>query len=176
MDSFELNKILGAVLATMVVITAVRLVADAIYNPGSTANLAGPDIAAGAPAASQKAEPEVPLAQLIKNASLERGQRVSKKCVSCHTFNKGGPNRIGPNLWGIVNRPMASESGFGYSSELKKQKGKWDFKALNDFLHKPRQYLPGTLMSFAGLRKPKDRGAILLYLRSLSDSPAKLPN
>ena len=174
MNSFELNKILGAALFAVLVITFVRLGTDIIFAPPSLDGLPAPEVQAQASASEQK-KPEVPLATLLKQASVNDGTRVAKKCVACHTFNKGGKHQIGPNLWDIVNRQKASLSGFNYSAALKKQKGKWDYQALADFLHKPRQYARGTLMSFAGLRKPKDRAAILLYLRSLSDKPASLP-
>lgn len=174
MNSFELNKILGAVLFAVMVITMVRLGTDMLFAPPSVAGLPAPEVKAST-AGKQKAAPKVPLATLLKQASLDKGKRVAKKCVSCHTFNKGGRNGIGPNLWNIVNRTKASEKGFGYSGGLKKQKGKWDYKSLDAFLHKPRSYVSGTLMSFAGLRKPTDRASILLYLRTLSDKPVRLP-
>lgn len=173
MDGLEFNKILGAVLAAILIITAVRLGTEALFEAPSVDGLPAPEIKTVATLSKPKAE--VPLKTLIKQVNLEQGKRVSKKCVSCHSFDKGGENRIGPNLWDIVNRKKASNSEFSYSANLKKQKGKWNYEALATFLHKPRQYVPGTLMSFAGLRKPKDRAAILLYLRSLSDKPAKLP-
>lgn len=173
MNGFEFNKILAAVLAAILIITSVRLITEALFMPPSTDGLPAPEVQTAAKASKPVAE--VPLKILIKQVNLEQGKRVSKKCVSCHSFNKGGENRIGPNLWDIVNRKKASAGGFNYSSSLKKLEGKWDYEALAAFLHKPRQYVPGTLMSFAGLRKAKDRAAILLYLRSLSNKPAKLP-
>ena len=174
MESFELNKILGGILAALFVVTAVRLAAAALYAPPPLVGMPGPEITAiTSPAAS--AAPEKPLAELLKTASIERGQRVSKKCVSCHTFNKGGPDRIGPNLWNILNRKAAQQAGFGYSPAMKKHSGKWGYQELAAFLKKPRKFISGTNMSFAGLRKPEDRAAIILYLRSLSDKKPALP-
>ncbi len=174
MNSFELNKILGAILFAVLVVTLVRLGTEMLFAPPSTEGLPAPEVQAQTQT-KKSSEPKVPLATLIKQATLEQGKRVSKKCVSCHSFNKGGKNQIGPNLWNIVNRQKANVSGFNYSAALKKQKDIWNYEALDAFLHKPRQYARGTLMSFAGLRKPKDRAAILLYLRSLADKPARLP-
>ena len=173
MESFELNKILGGILTALLVVTAVRLAAAALYAPSEAVGMHGPEVSAiTAPLA---AAPEKPLAELLKTASIERGQRVSKKCVSCHTFNKGGPNRIGPNLWNILNSKAAQQAGFGYSAAMKKHSGKWGYQELAAFLKKPRQFISGTNMSFAGLRKPEDRAAIILYLRSLSDKKPALP-
>lgn len=173
MNSFELNKILGAVLFAVVVITVVRLGTGILFAPPSVEGLPAPEVKASS-GAVKKAK-ELPLAVLLKTASIEKGMRVAKKCVSCHTFNKGGKAGIGPNLWNIVNHAKAQTAGFNYSSALKKKGGKWDFESLNAFLHKPRQYARGTLMSFAGLRKAKDRANMLIYLRSLSGKPAALP-
>ncbi len=172
MESFELNKILGGILAALFIVTAVRLAAGAIYAPPSTAGLSGPQVAALPTAA---AAPEKSLAELLKIASLKRGERVAKKCVSCHTFNKDGPHRIGPNLWNILNRKTAAQKNFNYSAAMKKHTGKWGYQELAAFLKKPRQFISGTNMSFAGLRKPEDRAAIILYLRSLSAKQPALP-
>ena len=174
MDSFEINKILGALLGSLLIITLVRLGADMIYQTGSTEGLPTPDVVAVAPD-SKNLEEEIPLKDLLKQANLKRGTRLSKKCVSCHTFDKGGANRIGPNLWDIVNKKMGAVAGFSYSAALKKKGGQWGYDSLDQFLKSPRKYISGTIMSFAGLRKAQDRAHMILYLRSLSDKPPALP-
>ncbi len=173
MNSFELNKILGAVLLAVAIITIVRLGTETLFASPSVAGLPAPEVLADSSTA--KAKKAVPLSVLLKKASLDRGKRVAKKCASCHTFNKGGANRIGPNLWNVVGRAKGQVAAFNYSRALKAQKGKWDYKALDAFLLSPRNAMKGTLMSFAGLRKPEDRAAMILYLRSLADKPARLP-
>ncbi len=135
---------------------------------------------AGLPAAdtgaatSKKAEPQNALLLLAK-ADPKRGAKVFNKCKSCHTVDKGGKNRVGPNLWETVGSKQAGSPGFSYSNALKGKGGTWTFKELDAFLANPRKYAKGTKMTFAGLKKASDRAAILVYLRSLSDSPKPLP-
>ncbi|MEL6372851.1 MAG: cytochrome c family protein [Pseudomonadota bacterium] len=108
---------------------------------------------------------------LLASASAEAGQKVFRKCAACHTPNKGGANRVGPNLWNVVNRDIASLSSFNYSSALKKIEGGWTFEELSKFMHKPKKYAAGTKMVFAGLKSESDIADLLAYLNSLSDSP-----
>ena len=105
----------------------------------------------------------------MQTASIEKGVKVAKKCVSCHSFDIGGANKIGPALWGIVDRDIAASTGFNYSSALSGKDGIWDYEALNGFLENPKKYATGTNMAFAGLRKAKDRANIIAYLDSLKD-------
>ena len=106
---------------------------------------------------------------------MEKGQATAKQCQACHTFEKGGPNRVGPNLWGIVGRPRASEAGFNYSAAMKAKGGTWTFGELYAFLANPRGYIPGTAMTFAGLSRGQQRADVIDYLHTLSDSPMPLP-
>ena len=112
---------------------------------------------------------------LLAAAKLVRGEKVFQKCKSCHSVNKGGKNMVGPNLWNIVGRATASVTGFGYSGAFKKLERDWSYANLDAFLLNPKNYAKGTKMSFSGLKKVEDRAAVIVYLRSLSDSPKPLP-
>ena len=100
---------------------------------------------------------------------------MAKKCAACHSFEQGGPNKIGPGLWGVVNRPVGGAADFAYSDVMAGHGGAWDYESLDAFLTNPKEWAPGTKMAFAGLKKPKDRANLILYLRSLADSPEPLP-
>jgi cytochrome c len=118
---------------------------------------------------------EEPLPVRLASADLKRGENSAKKCQACHTFGKGEPNRVGPNLWGIVDRPKASEAGFNYSDAMKSQKGKWTPEDLDVYLTNPQKVVPGTKMTFAGLPRGKERADVIAFLNTKSDSPAPLP-
>ena len=117
----------------------------------------------------------VPILALIASANLDEGKKLSKKCAACHSFNAGGPNKVGPNLWNVLNREMGKVDGYKYSKALTAFGGEWDYSSLNKFLLKPKEYMKGTKMNYAGLKKENDRANILLWLRSLADVPADLP-
>jgi cytochrome c len=177
MDSFELNKILGAVLGTCLAVLSLNIAAGAIFSPPKPAK-PGYEIAVpeeGTETAKAAPEPTVPIETLLASATVERGQASAKKCVACHTFEKGGPNRVGPNLWGIVGRDKAHVSGFNYSGPMKSQTGKWTIDDLNRYLINPKAMVPGTNMNFAGIPRASERADLLVYLNSLADSPAPLP-
>ena len=129
----------------------------------------------GAPAAATGEAPAADLSALLANASAERGQKATRVCQACHSFEQGGPNKIGPDLWDVLGRGIASHEGFSYSGALSEKGGTWDYENLNTFLSDPRGWAPGTKMAFAGIKKPEDRADVILYLRSLSDSPEPLP-
>ena len=112
---------------------------------------------------------------MMATASVEKGQAAAKQCQACHTFEKGGPNRVGPNLWGIVGRPRASEAGFNYSAAMKAKGGTWTFGELYAFLANPRGYIAGTNMTFAGLARDQQRADVIDFLNTLSDNPQPLP-
>ncbi|MAH83064.1 MAG: hypothetical protein CBB68_00950 [Rhodospirillaceae bacterium TMED8] len=112
---------------------------------------------------------------MMASADMAKGEKIFAKCKACHSVNKGGKNKVGPNLWEIVGKTTASNSGFQYSNALKEKGGEWTYQNLDAFLTKPKAYAPGTKMSFAGLKKPAQRASMLLYLRSLSDAPKPLP-
>jgi cytochrome c len=177
MDSFEFNKIAGAVLATCLFLVALSLAAEAIYAPPQPAK-PGYEIEipkAGSGGEAAKPAPEEPFEKLLASGTVERGQASAKVCTTCHTFDKGGPNKVGPNLWGIVGRPRGSEAGFNYSAAMKAKTGDWTLEDLNKFLESPKGYVPGTAMSFGGFPKGSQRADVIDYLNSLSDNPKPLP-
>lgn len=123
----------------------------------------------------KKSGPE-PILALLKDADVARGEKVAKACAACHTFDKGGKNGVGPNLYGIVGRKKQSHEGFEYSGKLNTNGGDtWTYTEISHFIFKPAKYAPGTKMTYAGLKKTEDRAAIVAYLRTLADTPAALP-
>lgn len=135
-------------------------------------------VAAVAPAKEAKEEPAeevVDFPELLRTASADDGAKVFGKCKACHGVEKGGPNKVGPNLWNIVGGPKGQAEGFAYSGTLAGMGGSWDYDDLNEFLLNPKGYVAGTKMSFAGLKKAGDRAAVIVYLRENTDSPPPLP-
>jgi len=130
---------------------------------------------AGTQTAAASEAPATDILPLIAAADPAAGQAIAKKCNTCHTFDKGAPAKVGPNLWNVVGGPHAHMEGFSYSEAMKSSGGTWDYAALDQFLTNPKAYIPGTKMGFAGLKKPEDRAAVIAYLRTLSDNPVPLP-
>ena len=179
MDSLEANKIFGAVLGTIFVVFGGSLLADGLFHSEAPEKPGYAIVAAEAPAAgggAAAAAEDPPVATLMVSANAETGATEFKKCQACHSGEKGGPNKVGPDLWDIVNRPVAVHEGFSYSAGMKDfAKGgetKWDYDHLYHFLKGPKQYVAGTAMGFAGIKDPQGRADLLAYLRTLSDSPA----
>jgi cytochrome c len=177
MDSFEINKILGAVLGTLLITLALNIVAGAMFSPHKPEKPGYDIVVTEQPAggSSATAAPEEPIEQLLAKANPEKGASIAKKCLACHEFTKGGPNKVGPNLYGIVNRDRATHEGFSYTAAMKAKGGKWTVQDLSTYLVSPRAMVPGTSMAFAGISKGSDRADLIAYLNTLSDNPAPLP-
>tara|TARA_A100001037_G_scaffold132442_2_gene120172 strand:- start:4734 stop:5276 length:543 start_codon:yes stop_codon:yes gene_type:complete len=179
MDTFELNKIAGGILATLLVLYVINGIGNVAVSPNDLETVAYPVPAMeGATAAASAAvEEEGPsLAALLAAADVDKGKKVFKKCAACHTPEQGGKNKVGPNLWNIVGRDMASAGGFSYSSKMSEVGGAWSFESMDAFLTSPKKYMPGNKMTFPGLKKATDRANVIAYLRTLSDSPQPLPS
>ncbi|HTV35379.1 MAG TPA: cytochrome c family protein [Xanthobacteraceae bacterium] len=178
MDSFELNKILGALLGTCLVLLAVHIASGAIFAPPVPAKpgyvIEVKQEQPSTPGAA-KAPAETPIANLLASANVQQGAQVAKECELCHNLGKGQGTKIGPDLYGVVGRPVASEAGFNYSAPLKAKGGTWTFDALNTWLTNPRADVPGTLMTFAGISNEHQRADVIAYLNSNSDKPLELP-
>ena len=179
MDSYEINKFLGAFLATALVVFVIHKVVETVVEPHHLAQqvygtIAGVEVEA-APAGGPATEPAQPLPVLLAAANPAEGEKAAKKCVSCHTFEKGGANKIGPNLFNIIGADKAHLDGFAYSSGMQAAAGTWTWEDLNAFIRAPKDVVPGTKMAFAGVKKDSERADLLAYLRTLADSPQPLP-
>jgi cytochrome c len=177
--SLEVNKTLAAILAAGIIASGSGVISRIIYHPHVPEENAYPIAVTGGGGEAEKAgaaqAPQVSLAALLASGNEQTGQTIGKKCAACHNFEKGAANKIGPHLWGVLGRPIASVSDFSYSDALKSKGGSWDYEKLNQFLTSPRDWASGTKMTFAGLKKPEERADVILYLRSLSDNPEPLP-
>ncbi len=179
MDSFEVNKVAGGVLGTLLATMGLGLVAGWLYEPAAPAK-PGYDLPmaaaeTGGTGDSKTAAPAKPLPVLLASANVEKGASLAKACGACHNFEKGAGAKIGPPLWGVVDRPVGSVSGFGYSEAIKGKGGDWSLENINAFITSPKGYAPGTKMTYAGESDPQKRADILDYLHTLSDNPKPLP-
>src|SRR5436190_1844138 len=179
MDAFEVNKTIGAVLSALLVVFGSKTMLDIVYkeHKSEKPGWALP-ITEVAPTASK--EPAAPfeaakVLALLPKASPENGQDTFKKCLQCHTPDKGGRILTGPNLWGIVGRARGTMPGFPYSEAMKSHPGNWTFEELAKYLHDPKADIPGNKMAFAGVKDDAELADLLVYLRKLADSPAPLP-
>lgn len=181
MDSFTLNKAAGAVLMVLILTMGLGIMSDIIFKP-TIPGKPGYEIvvaSAGDSTSEVTAEPDVvPISELLLAASASDGEKVAKKCTACHTFDNGGANKVGPNLWDIVGRKPGGHDGFNYSSAMAAYgdaNPEWTYESLANFLEAPKKYISGTSMGFAGLRKPEERANIIAYMRDQSGAPKPLP-
>ena len=177
MDSFEINKIITAVLLVFLVIFGVGKISDLVFE------VKKPDIdgykvevnVGGATATQASSESQVDIAALLAMGDVEHGKKVFKKCAACHSINQGGKNKIGPKLWNVMFRPVGSVTDYKYSKALSGYKKDWSWEEMNGFLIKPSTWIKGNKMGFAGLKDEKDRASVIAYLNQNSENPRDLP-
>jgi cytochrome c len=177
MDALRINKIAAALLSGVLLIMVFGKIGNILVDPKTDISNAYPIEVPEKNQIKSKVVEEVviePILALLSTANLESGQKISKKCVACHGFDAGGPNKVGPNLYNIVNKDQG-KADYAYSKVLASLSGKWSYEELNKFLYKPKLYSKGTKMNYAGLSKTKDRANLIAWLRTKSDSPVSLP-
>ena len=176
MDSFEINKILTAVLVVFLVIFGIGKISDIVFHvekPNSSAYKV--EFAEVDQTKASSSVQTVDIAALLALGTVEHGQKVFKKCSACHSIKKNGRNNIGPALYNVLGRNMGALQDYKYSKALIAFGKEWTFDEMNNFLIKPTTYIKGTKMAFAGLKKEKDRASVILYMNANSDSPLDLP-
>ena len=179
MDSFELNKIIAAILMVALLVIGLGKLADGVFytkipeKPGYKVEVEN-QVTSSVSQVSEIVE-KIDIAAVMAQGDIVSGEKIFKKCAACHSINKGGANKIGPALYNVVGRKVGSVSDYKYSKTLASYEKEWTFEELNGFLQKPSSYLKGTKMSYAGLRKEKDRASIIKYLNQNSDNPKTLP-
>lgn len=177
MSSFEFNKLFAAILVAGITAMLGGFIAETVMHPHDLEKdavaIEGDAPEAGGPAKAKMPEPAM---HLIAAADIAKGEKLSKACAACHSFEKGGPVKTGPSLWNVVGNKKGAKSDFAYSSALLEHGGNWTYAELNKFLWKPKKLISGTKMNYAGLKKPEDRAAMMAWLRTLSDSPKALPS
>tara|TARA_Y100000992_G_scaffold20511_1_gene11825 strand:+ start:1908 stop:2447 length:540 start_codon:yes stop_codon:yes gene_type:complete len=179
MDSFEVNKIIAAVLLVALIVIGLGKLSDVIFHVKKPEK-AGYKVLVTENTSSQnsgenKKEEKIDISALLAMGSVEHGEKVFKKCSACHVVNKGGKNKIGPVLYGVLGRKVGSVENYKYSKALANYDKAWSFEEMNGYLIKPQKHIKGTKMAFAGLRKEKDRASVILYLNKNSDNPLPLP-
>ena len=182
MDSFEINKIIAAILLTALIIIGIGKFADTLFRvdkPKESAyKVEGLEVNTALSSNSTKKEEiveKLDIGQLLAMGDVAHGQKVFKKCSACHMIASDGKNMIGPNLWGVIGRQAGSVNDYKYSKAMVAYGKNWSFEEMNSYLIKPQAYIKGTKMAFAGLRKEKDRASVILYMNSKSEKPLPLP-
>jgi len=179
MDSFELNKIIAAILMVALLVIGLGKIADGIFhvkkpkNPGYQVEVEN-KLTSDTTLETLAVE-RIDIAAVMALGDIASGEKIFKKCAACHSINKGGKNKIGPALYNVVGRAVGGVNDYKYSKALASYGKEWTFEELNGFLTKPSSYLKGTKMSYAGLRKEKDRASVIKYLNKNSDNPKLLP-
>ena len=177
MDSFEINKIIAAVLVTVLIVFGIGKVSDIIFHVEKPA-VEGYKVevkVASVTNTDGNSENQVDIAALLALGNSEDGKKVFKKCAACHSINADGRNKIGPKLWNVMFRPVGSIADYKYSKALSSYNKEWTWEEMNGFLIKPAKWIKGNKMGFAGLKKEKDRASVILYLNENSDNPKPLP-
>ena len=180
MDSFEINKIVAAILMVALLIIGIGKLSDVIFHvekpkkPGYAIEVEQA-VATNSQSTPETTVEKIDISALMAMGDLSTGEKVFKKCAACHSISKGGKNAIGPALYNVVSRKIGSVSDYKYSKALSEYGKEWTFEELNGYLIKPAKWIKGTKMAFAGLRKEKDRASVILYLNQNSDNPLPLP-
>ena len=178
MDSFEINKIVAAILMVALLVIGIGKLSDVIFHvekpdkPGYSVEVETSNVSISATSTDEE---KIDIAALMAMGDLAHGEKVFKKCAACHSIVKGGKNAIGPALYNVVGRKIGAIEGYKYSKALITYDKNWTFEELNGFLIKPAKWIKGTKMAYAGLRKEKDRASVIKYLNENSDSPLPLP-
>lgn len=174
----ETNKIAGAVLSTLLVALGLNMISGIVFTPKKPA-IPGYELPSEEPAAAAgpaAAAADEPIAVRLAKADPARGEKAVGACKACHSFEKGGANKVGPHLYDVYGRSKGAVEGFGYSAAIKAKSGeKWEAEQLDGFLKNPKAYMPGTAMAFAGIAKPDSRADVVAYLNTLADAPKPLP-
>ena len=179
MDSFEINKIIAAILITALIVIGIGKFADIIFHvekpetPGYAVEVE--QVSTTSSSTTIAADEKVDIAALMAMGDIASGEKIFKKCAACHSINKGGKNAIGPALYNVVGRKVGSVEDYKYSKALAAYEKEWTVEELNGYLTKPAKWIKGTKMAFAGLRKEADRASVIKYLNENSDSPVPLP-
>jgi len=177
MDSFEINKIIAAVLVTVLIVFGIGKISDIIFYVEKPA-VEGYKVevkVASASNAEENSENQIDITALLALGNSEDGKKIFKKCAACHSINVDGGNKIGPKLWNVMFRPVGSVADYKYSKALSSYGKEWTWEEMNGFLIKPAKWIKGNKMGFAGLKKEEDRASIILYLNENSDNPKPLP-
>jgi cytochrome c len=177
MDSFEINKIIAAVLVTVLLVFGINKISDLVFHTEKP-DVQGykVEIKVGDATTNQaSSESQVDISTLLASGNVELGKKIFKKCAACHSVAEDGKNKIGPKLYNVVGRGIGSISGYKYSKALASYGKEWSFEELNSFLIKPASWIKGNKMGFVGLKKEEDRASVILYLNQNSDSPQELP-
>ena len=181
MSGLEVNKILASIILAILVVTVIGHLGDILINvkhhkmEETAYKIDVPETGEAVSGIATKEEVIEPISLFLANASLEKGEKLFKKCSACHNYEKNSANKVGPNLWNLINRPKANVEGFAYSKALAEYGGEWGYEELAEFLYKPKKFVKGTKMNFAGLKKVQDRADIVLFLREQAENPVPLP-
>ena len=181
MSGLEVNKILASIILSLIVVKAIGHLGNFIIDlndteiPQTAYNIEVPETFNNVSGSDSEEKVIEPISLILANGSFDKGQKIFKKCSACHTYKKEGANKVGPNLWNLINSPKANVEGFAYSKELAEFGGQWGYEELALFLYKPKEYIKGTKMNFSGLKKVQDRANIVLFLREQTENPVPLP-